>query len=332
MNPGVVRVLTVVAAVALQAGCLIINTGGNQGSVRLAWSCAENLDCAAAGVRDVQITLTPRSTSGSSLSPTLASCNAGTFTITRVREGDYTLTLDGVNAQNVIEFTATTTVLVVGNSETNVGTINLGRLLGELRVDWQFDVVGGTPSPDCAKAGVTDVQLVVDTLGGQNVFNDVVACVDGPGRIVNIDPGQYTLGMYGLTYFNMVPFPLYSLTGIPLNISQQDVVDLGVQLLAINTANFGNLNVSWVFPMGTTCAGAGVTQVNVAVYRPAATTPEDSFMADCTLGSTIRNTFAPGDWDVVVTAAGAGTTFRGEATQNVAPGQTVAVPVNLTLQ
>lgn len=431
----------------LGSGCLIVNNkGATTGDVRVAWSFNGQTACDAAGVSQVQITLTSNSSTVASLGPSMAACSAHAFTISHVKDGDYTLQLDGVNSTNAIVYSASRTLVVTAGNTTDLGTLDLARLLGELRVDWQFQMasppaaptrdcaaaqvddvqvvimdtsgsttavfndvtaclqgpasvvnlangnytvslyalhytnmvpstlylvenipftiangqtldlgvhtltrqssdlsvdwtfaVVGTPSPstDCARAGVDDVQVVITANGAaQAIYNDVTPCLNGPAHITTLPAGDYSVSLYGLHYYSMVPYTLYQVTGIPFTLAAGQALPLGTQVLAIQAANFGNLNVSWSLPAGVTCQGLALPQgkLNVAIYRGTATTAEDSFLADCTAPNALRNTFVPGDWRVVVTATGANATYVGQLVQNVAPSQTVNLPVVLAHQ
>ncbi|MBI5494990.1 MAG: hypothetical protein HY904_08170 [Deltaproteobacteria bacterium] len=328
------RRLGVVAAVAwLSGGCLILNTGGtSQGSVRVTWLFPEGRTCADVNATQMQLTLSARSSGGSSLGPTLVACNAGSFVINHVREGDYVLQLDSVNPENVIEYSATANVLVTGSHETDLGQVTLTALLGELIVDWQFERVNpAAPTQDCTLAGVSHVQVVVTDSGGTEVYSAVPECESGPAGARNLEAGRYYVSLYALYYLSMVPFIIYQARDIPVDVTLQQTADLGLQTLTQVTDNFGNLNVSWSFSGGGTCTSTGVSQLTVNIYRGAGTTVEDTFTAACNASPTVRHTFVPGDWRVEISGTGTGGAYHGTSTVNVAPGQTANAPVTLAL-
>lgn len=327
---GMRRVALLTAALAA-GGCLIINNAGGQGSVRVAWVFPENRTCAQAGATQVQLTLSPRASGGSNLSPTLVDCAGSNYTINNVREGEYTLQIDSVNTQNVIEYTASVNVLVVGGKQTDLGQVTLGRLLGELTVDWQFQMTApATPTQECARAGVKDVQVVIDDATGATVFNDAWDCLQGPAAIGNLQAGSYRVSLYGLYYQSTVPFQIYELTGIPADVTLEHTTALGLQTLQMNTANFGDINVSWTLPGGETCASSGLGDLTVSIFRDTVVTADDTFTAACTVGELPAHRGAPGRWRVDMTGTGTGSVaYTGSITVDVAPTMTANAPVVL---
>lgn len=324
--------LLVLGTAQMLGGCLIIqNRGTTQGSLSFGWTLG-GAACTPAGVSQIQVTVTPRAAGGSAVAPFLVDCTLNRTTLSGLREGDYTLTLEGVDGQNVIQFDTSRTALVVAGGTTDLGTVDLLPLQGSLTVDWQFERPGVAPTPVCLTAGVGDVEVLLKDNFGTTVFDELIPCDNGPSDIINLTPGSYSAEMTGWGTYNNLAVPLYGAVVNGIMVTREMPANLGAVTLAINAAQFGNLDVAWTLPNQHTCAqsGLGSAVFNVAISRNGSTDVEDMFTADCTAVSAVRMQFVPGDWKVVITGTDSQSRpWRGERVGNVAPGQTqrIAVPL-----
>lgn len=326
----VLRVAAGVLATAAASGCLIIDSrGATQGSMSMAWTFAGQ-DCQAARVEDVQITVTPRTPGGTQVRPARVGCGQQGATLRGIREGEYVLTLEGISPDNVIQYDSVVNVLVVAGSNTDVGTVDLLPELATLTVDWQFERPGADPTRDCQRAGVVDVELELQDSLGATVFDDLIPCLDGPADIINLEPGTYSAAFTALGLYNMISVPLYTAVLNGVEVRRDTPATTGAVTLNINQQQFADLDIRWQLSGGQSCAQAGLGVLTVTVFKVGLAEQEDQFTADCTATNALRQTFVPGDYQVVVTGTGAGASlWRGELVRNVAPGQTLELTVPL---
>jgi hypothetical protein len=312
------RLVATMAMLASAGGCLIFNTAGvSRGEVSVGWVFSGGLDCQQAGVSEVLVTLTARSTTAASVGPLSVSCTQGSVVVENIREGDYDLSLDGVTSARVLTHTRTLAVVVVAGQRTDLAVQDVPSLLGVLRLDWSFeDPAGGAAVYACDLAGVQNIRIILTEQGALSAaFDGITECDQEDGvEIADITPGDYWLTVVGLGEYGGADLELYHLDNMPVAIPGEAVTDVGVLVLPLDEHQYalvpGTLRVNWKFqnPAGGAaledCSLAGVETIRLIMTPQGSATPTFDQDTTCNQAGTDVINLSAGSYLLTVVGQG----------------------------
>jgi hypothetical protein len=328
--------LALVAAAA--PACIVVD--GDQppddpyGDISFDWSFDGVADCDAAGVDELDIVvlqdgLVVDENDG-------VPCVGGGLTLTDYLQGRYTVSLDAYSRTSELLYSGDFSIRVKGGEDNYAGVVDLTSpggpppppppSVGSASFFWAFLYPVDDPIIDCALAGVSDVDVLLQGPDGQEV-RETFACTDDGAVFDNLVAGRWTLTLDAFGSWHDAPLHLFG-TVVDVDIVADQEVDLGDVALARDEASFADLDVAWDFA-GTTCVDEGLTTLTLSIRRTSEDTAEDVTTVDCTSTSALRHTFVPGSYVITMTGTGTTSTFVGTTTVDAVPNTVAQLSVHL---
>ncbi len=307
------------------------------GTIAFDWRFGGIDTCSEAGVDEVDLLLLQ----GSEVVLQLERepCVGGGLELTDIHEGAYDLVIDAYDRESVLLYNGTFGVDVKGGRTNSMGVVDLDAIGeppppppadGDLSLFWGFRFPTDAPLFDCARAGVTEVDVVVTAIGAADaVYSDTYACADDGVSVTALPQGNYNVSLKGYGLYHGDDVLLYDSGNVSASINAGSETVLGDVVLERVSTAFADFDVAWSFG-AESCASLGVTTIAVSFTRAGDATPEDSFEVACAQSSVLREVFVPGSYTVIVTGAGASAIYSGSAVADVGPGAVAPIDMLLT--
>jgi len=291
--------LSAVLAVAL-SGCVVHTTQPPppppaSGDINVLWSFADGDNCA--DIQSVQVSIPGESLDNGGI---FGCTNSGTqgITLFDFAGGSYDITVTAFDFSGRAAYSGSTSVFVDGtvNAGVTLQPLTIPPSSGNIEVDWAF----GDGSTCTSLGGVVDHILI--TIPGEALDNGgQYGCTNSGAQGVQLfdfAPGSYQVTVSAL---DSSGFTLYQGT---TTVSVNGDVVANVTLQA--TAAPGNINVTWTFPGGATCAADGVDHVVITIPGESL---DNGGVYNCQTGGVQGvqlSDFAPGSYQISVSARTAG--------------------------
>jgi hypothetical protein len=299
--------LSLALTAPLFTGCFdnrFVDDDNQPGDVSFDWSFDGETDCAAAGVDELDISVLE---DGVVVLTDTASCVGRGLTVRDLAPGLHSFDVRAFpRNSDIADFAANFDVDVIGGQNTDIGVVEFAGLRpGSVSFLWSF--AGET---DCARAGVSEVDLVV-LRNGQEAFKTTASCVGGGLTIPNLDPGLVTLNMSAFARDNSTAL---FLAEVDVTVPSNRDFDLGLvefsPVDAQTSSRPGALALFWQFAFPTSdsqnqnCGDAGVSEVDVFVRPRAAGVQGFEDTLPCGNEGVRVLDLAPGTYDVQLTGYG----------------------------
>ncbi|MFH1808599.1 MAG: hypothetical protein ABIJ09_07635 [Pseudomonadota bacterium] len=304
LDRGRVAGLLLVGVMAVQAaGCLVVSNRPTKGDLALLWSFEGQTSCAYAAVDEIVVSI--RGQGNSENFEVVMPCAEGGGTFTGFLQGSYTVHLEGIAFDGAVLYAATLNAMVEGGHTTDLGLVDLYSTLpvpttGSLSVDWAFLYPAGSPTLDCAYAGVDYVEVALVDGYNRTVFDQSVRCLDGPAIIDQIEDGVYTIYLSGLGSWRGRSVALYEAAPFAVDVFAGQLTVVGVVDLPRIDSQFGDVDIGWTFAGNNSCSAAGVRDITIRIYRLAPDILDDEFSVACQDEPQLRTTFVPSDYGIEI--------------------------------
>ena len=214
--------------------------------------------------------------------------------------GNYPYTLEAVDYNGKVVYTASGSFTINGNKTVNVDFTPPGKNQSFAYLSWSFEANTSSPNPSCAQAGVTHVDVRIDGA----VKWTRLTCESGLGskQVASdyLEPGEHTIEYMGVNVSGTTELPYYYRSG-KVTTTKSAPVSASFTLREV-----GGIALRWAFidgSLGKSCAEAGVSHVLINlrdVKTDALLYGDAGIKKDCKDPSFIDRFVPPGDYTVYV--------------------------------
>ena len=276
------------------------------GDVEFQWLFDGERSCEAAGVDEIDVEVYADD-SGAKVFETTTACVGGGLLLTEFAPGDYTIYVDGYTSGGEHLFEGSFSVTIVADRVVDAGDVTLTAVEdapapGEITLFWSFLYPADAAETDCARAGVTEVDVVLaPDAADQSPIAETFVCQGQAGGAAfrNLVAGTYTVSVRAYGRYDDADLLLYEKTGIEAVLAEGATQDLGDQELPRLDDAFGAIDVSWA-PAGGTCADLSIDTVTFTVVRlmDGAEVVDETFQRACDFAFDVRSPYVPGSYRI----------------------------------
>jgi hypothetical protein len=316
------KIAVALSSLLLIGGCIVGvngNSGPNPGNITFGWTFGGQPCSAVPSIANVKVTILGEVLQNNGV----YACNTGGFDgilLSNFVGGTYSWTVDGMDSNSTVLYTASGTVNVDGDVNVNVDLTPVGGATTFAFLTWTFPPLASKSNPACLDVGAVNVDVSID-----NGAATAVQCSNGQTtqgwQTPFLDAGTHTIS---LSAVDATGTPLYQANGtFQTFATQASAQGFGFQWAV------GGLSVSWTWKSSSeSCTAAGVSNLSVQLYdssnAPHFTGAGAS--VSCDAGTTTFTNIPPGTYSLLVTGAtDGGTTFS--TTTNPAPTVSVQAGV-----
>jgi hypothetical protein len=293
---------------SLSTGCIIVDhdgpdpyPSGQPGNVTLAWTFGADGRCVnVPEVKSIKVTIPGEQLDSNGY----YACNtAGTdgITLHNFRAGNYSITIEALDASGLVIYKATDTFTVNGNVLVRMDLTPNGKPFAYL--SWSFPALGSNPNPNCSQTYVNKVSISVDN----GAWVDLT-CEEGMTTMgtksAPMEPGTHTIRMvaYGRDQYNRDGLPLYTTQGT-MTLPRSGSIFVSYKFFEV-----GGMSLKWKLWDGFAgkfkdCTEAGLSGVRINLIDMSNNTPIFGDAGEayaCTAAPVVYQYLKPGRYKVFI--------------------------------